>query len=62
MNEGAHPRKLPLWMGYLRAVAIVFLALLLVDWIAFALWGKWIGWPYLAGVAVVWPAIVTAIT
>ena len=62
MTKGADPKLLPFWAAYLRAAVLAFLAVFAVDWIAFALWEKWIALPYLAAIAVVWPAVMTAIT
>jgi hypothetical protein len=53
---------LPVWLAYLRAMLFVLLVLLVANGIAYAVWGKYLEWPYVLGIAVAWPFVMTAIT
>jgi hypothetical protein len=61
MKRPTRPKK-SLSAAYLQAIIGIFLMLLAADWIVFAIWGKWLAWPFVIAIAVAWPIVMTAIT
>jgi hypothetical protein len=56
-----HSARVPLW-AYLRAMLFVFLVALAIDWLAYALFDRWIDWWTLIPLAVLWPIIMVRLT
>jgi hypothetical protein len=55
-------RPLPLWVAYAQAVAFFFIGLILLDWLAYVIWGHWIEWWGVLAVAMVIPGLGLMIT
>lgn len=55
-------RSIPLWLAYFRAMLIVFVVLLALDWSAYSLCERWLAWPALIPIAIAYPIVMTAIT
>ena len=50
------------WVAYARAVAFFFIGLILLDWLAYVIGGRWIEWWGVLAVATVMPALGLMIT
>jgi hypothetical protein len=62
MDQAPASTKLSFWKVYLRAVVLMFLTLLALDWLAYSAFEQWLAWPFLIPVALAGPAVMTAIT
>ncbi|MES2989295.1 MAG: hypothetical protein V4808_15440 [Pseudomonadota bacterium] len=56
-----HTAGVPIW-AYLRAMLFAFLAMLAIDWLAYALFDRWMDWRMLIPIAVIWPVVMVRLT
>lgn len=55
-------RDLAFWLAYARAVIILFLVLVALNWLAYIAWSSWLEWWALLGLAAVIPGMGLIIT